>query len=74
MQLVPLSPGGRVAAVATASLPPGPLRVALRVSGEAIVIEALGPLGPTPVGRLSVADSAAYRPVLVRLAARRPFR
>jgi len=34
------------------------------------VIEALGPLGPTQVGRLSVADSAAYRPVLVRLAAR----
>ena len=70
MQLVPLSPGGRVAAVATASLPPGPLQVALRVSGEAVVIEALGPLGPTQVGRLSVADSAAYRPVLVRLAAR----
>ena len=70
MQLVPLSSGGRVTAVATASLPPGPLRVALRVSGEAVVIEALGPLGPTPVGRLSAADSAAYRPVLVRLAAR----
>lgn len=70
MQLVPLSSGGRVTAVATASLPPGPLQVALRVSGEAVVIEALGPLGPTQVGRLSVADSATYRPVLVRLAAR----
>ena len=70
MQLVPLSPGGRVTAVATAPLPPGPLQVALRVSGEAVVIEALGPLGPTQVGRLSAADSAAYRPVLSRLAAR----
>jgi hypothetical protein len=70
MQLVPLSPGGRVTAVAAASLPPGPLQVALRVRGEAVVIEALGPLGPSQVGRLFVADSAAYRPVLVRLAAR----
>ena len=70
MQLVPLSSGGRVTAVATAPLPPGPLQVALRVNGEAVVIEALGPLGPTRVGRLSVADSAAYRPVLSRLAAR----
>lgn len=70
MQLVPLPPGGRVAAVATAALPPGPLQVALRVNGEAVVIEALRPLGPTPVGRLSAADSAAYRPVLSRLAAR----
>ena len=35
MQLVPLSPGGRVVAVATAPVPPGPLQVALRVSGEA---------------------------------------
>ncbi len=70
MQLVPLSPGGRVAVVVTAPLRPGPLQVALRVNGEAVVIEALGPPGPTPVGRLSAADSAAYRPVLSRLAAR----
>ena len=70
MQLVPLSPGGRVAVVVTAPLRPGPLQVALRVNGEAVVIESLGPPGPTPVGRLSAADSAAYRPVLSRLAAR----
>ncbi len=70
MQLVPLSPGGRVAVVVTAPLRPGPLQVALRVNGEGVMIEALGPLGPTPAGRLSAADSAAYRPVLSRLAAR----
>ena len=50
MQLVPLSPGGRVAVVVTAPLRPGPLQVALRVNGEAVVIEALGPTRADPGG------------------------
>jgi hypothetical protein len=70
MQLVPLSTDGRVTVVVTASLPPGPLRVALRVDAGNVLIEALSTAGSRPVGRLDVADAAAYRPVLTRLAAR----
>jgi hypothetical protein len=70
MQLVPLSTDGRVTVVVTAPLPSGPLRVALRVDGENVVIEALGPTGARRVGRFIDADAAAYRPVVARLAAR----
>ena len=45
MQLVPLSTDGRVTVVVTAPLPSGPLRVALRMDAENVVIEALGPTG-----------------------------
>jgi hypothetical protein len=70
MQLVPLSTDGRVTVVVTAPLPSGPLRVALRMDGENVVIEALGPAGTRRVGRFTDADAAAYRPVVARLAAR----
>ena len=70
MQLVPLSTDGRVTVVVTAPLPSGPLRVALRMDGENVVIEALGPTGTRRVGRFTDADAAAYRPVVARLAAR----
>ena len=70
MQLVPLSTDGRVEAVVTAPLPPGPLRVALRAAGAIVAVEALGSARPRRVGRLTAADAAAYRPVLTRLAAR----
>ena len=70
MQLVPLSTDGRVTVVVTAPLPSGPLRVALRLDGENVVIEALGPTGRRRVGRFADADAAAYRPVVARLAAR----
>jgi hypothetical protein len=70
MQLVPLSADGRVEAVVTASLPPGPLRVALRTAGGIVTVEALGSGRPRRVGRLTATDAAAYRPVLTRLAAR----
>lgn len=68
MQLIPLSTDGRVTVVMTAPLPPGPLRVALRVDGEHVVIETLGPAGARPIGRFAAADAAAYRPALARLA------
>ena len=64
------STDGRVTVVVTAPLPSGPLRVALRMDGENIVIEALGPTGTRRVGRFTDADAAAYRPVVARLAAR----
>ena len=70
MQLVPLSTDGRVTVVVTAPLPSGPLRVALRMDAENVVIEALGPTGSRRVGRFTDADAAAYRPVVARLAAR----
>jgi hypothetical protein len=70
MQLVPLSTDGRVTVVVTASLPPGPLRVALRVDAGNVVIDALDPTGSRPIGRFGAADAAAYRSVLTRLAAR----
>jgi hypothetical protein len=69
MQLVPLSTDGRVTVVVTAPLPLGPLRVALRLHDEDIVIETLGPIGAR-VGRFGAADAAAYRPVLEQLAER----
>jgi hypothetical protein len=69
MQLVPLSTDGRVTVVVTAPLPPGPLRVALRVEAEKVVIETLGPPGARRVGRFAAVDAAAYRPVLAGLAA-----
>ena len=64
MQLVPLSTDGRVTVVVTAPLPSGPLRVALRMDAENVVIEALGPTGARRVGRFTDADAAAYRPVV----------
>lgn len=70
MQLVPLSTDGRVSVVVTAPVPSGPLRVALRMDAENVVIEALGPTGSRRVGRFTDADAAAYRPVVRRLAAR----
>ena len=70
MQLVPLSTDGRVTVIVTAELPPGPLRVALRLDAGNVVIEALDSTSSHPVGRFSAADAAAYRPVLTRLAAR----
>jgi hypothetical protein len=71
MQLFPLPTDGRVSVVVTAPLlPPGPLRVALRVDGGDVVIDALGPDGPRRVGHLAAADAAAHRPAVVRLAAR----
>jgi len=70
MQLVPLSTDGRVDAVVTAPLPLGPLRVALRMAGAIVAVEALGPGRPRRVGRLTPADAATYGPVLTRLAGR----
>ena len=70
MQLVPLSTDGRVEAVVTTPLVPGPLRVALRMAGAAVTVEALGPGRPRRVGRLTAADAVAYGPVLTRLAGR----
>ena len=70
MQLVPLSTDGRVTVVVTAPLPSGPLRVALRMDAENVVIEALGPTGSRRVGRFTDADAAAYRPVVGWVGAR----
>ena len=70
MQLVPLSTDGRVEAVVTTPLRPGPLRVALRPAGAGVTVEALGPGRPRRVGRLTAADAVAYGPVLTRLAGR----
>jgi hypothetical protein len=70
MELVPLSSDGRVAVRGAVTLPAGPLRVVLRLDGDGVVLEALGPAGPRRVGRLAPTDGAAYGPVLARLAAR----
>jgi len=69
MQLFPLPTDGRITVAATTPVPPGLLRVALRVDAGDVVVDALGPNGPRHVGRFGAADATAYRPVLARLAA-----
>jgi hypothetical protein len=70
MQLVPLPTDGRVTAIDSASLAPGPLRVVLEPHGDGVGVVALGPETPRLVGRLAAGDGAAYSPVLRQLRTR----